>query len=425
MNIGILSSTSSFHHLAQLFAKTPGVDNVYHYGANKSLEETDNYHPQPGEIHLASNLTDNQAKEIIAKIQKDAGKKIDFIMASGTPVPAHNIIHDGLKFLGIPYFFIQPKLVRLEADKAFTKKMLAKIGIPHSTGEEITGKYLYENYKSLKPPFVLKVISAYQNGRQTHVVTEENFEEVFLDLFSVKDGQDPRCTNIRSNTKIFLEKFVKIKREYSYHFISNASGWKYLGTARDYKRVKEDDLGFNCASMGAYNTDDIDPQVHEYADKIYNHLKSHNYIYKGFMFLGIAVDENDVPIILEINARAGDPELQAILGSVKNNLADLFLACSLDLPIPDIVHNDNKTVTIRVVNSDYQWIRPASFLPKLGPLPENIICGIEGTDSFYIKHSVFTASNTTHKGASKILYDYLDKQYMGQYRYRRDIGILE
>jgi phosphoribosylamine--glycine ligase len=425
MNIGILSSTSSFHHLAQLFTKTLGVDNVYHYGAHKSLEENGNYHPRPGEVHFSSRLTDDQANEIVSRIQKDKDKKIDFIMASGTPVPANRIIHSGLKELGIPYFFINPKLVKLETDKGLTKRILSKIGIPHSVGEKITGEELYNNYRSLKAPFVVKIMGLWQYGRQTHVVTEENFERVFQDLFSHRDSREPRCTNIHNGTKILLEKFVNIKREYSYHFVSNATGWKYLGTARDYKRIREGDTGFNCASMGAYNTDDVDPRVHEYADKIYNHLKDHGHIYKGIMFLGIAVDENDVPIILEINTRAGDPELQAILGSVENNIADLFLACSLDLPIPDIIHNDKKIVTMRVVNTNYQWFRPPSFLPKFGPLPDNIMWGIEGVDQFYVKHSVFTASDATHEGASKILYDYLDKQHMGQYRYRRDIGILK
>jgi len=51
--------------------------------------------------------------------------------------------------------------------------------------------------------------------------------------------------------------------------------------------------------------------------------------------------------------------------------------------------------------------------------------GVEGTDPFYLKHSVFTASDTSHEAAAKKIYRYLDKQFVGQYTYRRDIGILK
>jgi len=420
MNIGVLSSTSSFHHLAQLFTNTAGVDNVFHYGANKALEETSVYHTRPLEIPYEK-LSDELAQHILSEIGKD---KVDFLLASGIPVPSCSALHNGLKELGIPYFFVSEKLTGLELDKNFTKKMLTKLGIPVSPGEQVDGKYLYENFKNIPRPFVVKLNYRYQYGRQTCIVNDENYNEVYLELFSDRVEAAPRVTNIPLNTNIHLEKFVNLKREYSYHLVSNATGWKYLGTARDYKKIEDGDLGFNCVSMGAYNVDDVDPRVHEYADKIINYLKDHGYVYKGIMFLGIGVDENDVPVVLEINTRAGDPELQVILGSIENNIADLFLACSTDSPIPDIVHNDKKCVTIRLVNTLYDWNWPASFLPKLNPCPDNIILGLEGTEQFRIKHSVVTTWDTTHEQASKTLYDYLDKQHVGQYRYRRDIGIL-
>jgi phosphoribosylamine-glycine ligase len=421
MNIGILSSVSSYHHLAQLFTNTSGVNNVFHFGANKTLSETEVYHPRPIEVPMAD-LKDHISNEIAALLKTE---KIDFLLASGIPVVYSSIIHNSLKESNVPYFFPSPELVRLESNKNLTKIMLNKIGIPNSPGEIYDGKQLFANFKSLPRPFVVKLNYVYQYGRQTYIVTDENYEEVFLDLFSDRTGFLPRITNITNDTNITIEKFVNLKREYSYHLVANASGWKYLGSARDYKKLEDGDIGFNSVSMGAYNIDDIDPQVHEYADKIINYLKNYGYPYKGFMFIGIGVDENDVPLVLEINTRSGDPELQVILGSIENNLADLFLACSTDAPIPDIVHNNNKSVTVRLVNTHYNWQWPASFLPKLNPCPDNIICGLEGVDRFHIKHSVFTTSDTTHEQASKTLYEYLDKQQVGQYRYRRDIGLLK
>jgi hypothetical protein len=64
----------------------------------------------------------------------------------------------------------------------------------------------------------------------------------------------------------------------------------------------------------------------------------------------------------------------------------------------DITHNDNKTVTIRLVNTVYDWSKPSSFLPKLENCAHPTLCiGLEGTDPVYLTHSVFTASDSTHE----------------------------
>jgi phosphoribosylamine-glycine ligase len=145
------------------------------------------------------------------------------------------------------------------------------------------------------------------------------------------------------------------------------------------------------------------------------------------MFVGIAIDENDVPTVLEINTRCGDPEINVILRSVDNNLADLMYAASTDNVIPDVVYNNLKTVTIRLVNSMYNWKEPATKLPNLTKVPDNICHSIEGGEGrkdFSITHSIFTCSTDTHENASKEIYNYLSTQDLGQYRYRSDIGIL-
>jgi phosphoribosylamine-glycine ligase len=421
MNIAIISSLASYQQISEMFLSESNVKNVYHYGAHSSVLSKNGYHPYPMEIPVMGEI-DDKVSTILNDL-KD--KNIDFVLASGLAVSSSELAHAKLKELGIPYFFVDIKLTALEKNKSLTKKMLNKIGIPTGEGDTVDGKYLFDNFKSIPRPFVIKMNFIFQYGRQTIIVTDENYEEVYLDLFSARLDSNIRITNINFNTNLIIEKFVKIKREYSYHLIANASGWKYLGSARDYKRINDNDEGFNSTSMGSYNIDDVDPIVHEYADKIIKFLKEQGYTYRGFMFLGIAVDENDIPVILEINTRSGDPEIVSILGSVENNLSTLFLSASKDEPIPDIVHNSSKTVTIRLINSVYDWTKPASFLPKLTQFPDDILFGLEGSEEFFIKHSLVTTSDTTHELAAKKLYQYLDKQFVGQYRYRRDIGILK
>jgi phosphoribosylamine--glycine ligase len=393
---------------------------VFHYGTNKSVTGSDNYFPFP--IGVPINKPAETELNIILDDIKD--KNLDYVLASSIPTAMSKHLHSKLQELNLPYFFVSPEMTALENNKTLTKQMLNFLKIPTGTGKEVTGKELFETFKTIPRPFVIKMNFIYHFGKQTILVDDNNWEEVYHDLFSIRLDDLGKITNIRLDAKIMLEEVVKIKKEYSYHMLVNDTNWQYLGSARDYKKIEDSDRGFNSVSMGAYNTDDVDPIVHQYADQIYNFLKSKGYKYTGFMFLGIAVDEQNIPHILEINTRAGDPEIQVILGSVKNNLGELFYAASANKEIPIVEHNNKKVVTVRLVNTIYDWTKPASFLPKLKEPTKDIICGIEGNER-YIKHSVFTTSDETHELAAKKIYDYLDKQFVGQYRYRRDIGILK
>ncbi len=428
MNIAILSSVCPYHHLAQLLKKE---SHVYHFGAAVGVNPTDNY--EPITTWLPYDLNVGNAMKRFADFSKD--KKIDFVLASGLPVPRSTFIHDYLKERKIPYLFVNPKVTDLERSKHLTKQLLAKCNIPTPNYQKIDGRHLYKNFKTIPRPFVVKLDFVYQSGRQTIVVDDGNYETVFEELFGYLVNGDAQLTNIALDTEIVLEEYLEIKREYSYHALFNQSNWKYLGSARDYKKLKEGDVGYNTVGLGCYNVE-ADPVVHEYADKIYNFLKDYlgrtKSFYRGFIFLGIAVDKNNIPHILEINTRSGDPELCSILGSIENDLSELFYAASADLPIPDVIHNNKSTVSIRVFNRIYDWLKPASFVPKFENIPDNIIQSIEtcagatmGIERYYIKHSLFTTTADTRQEAAKRIYDYLDTQYIGQFTYRRDIGYLE
>lgn len=430
MNIAILSSTSSYHHLAQLLAKESNVTNVFHFGANRALVEQDKYIP----FHMDL-PPDKSVYEQIKRVEEFIkNNKVDYVLASGLSIPRSQYLDEVLRDYKIPRFFVRPPLkdyeevypglTALEQDKGRAKKVLQSLGIPTGIGDTITGQELLARFKNIPRPFVVKLNYIYQHGRQTIIVDEENFEETYLDLFSKHTGDGFRITNIELTDTLVLENFIKIKREYSYHMMINASNWRYLGSARDYKKLNEGDTGFNTVSMGSYNVDDIDPMVHTYASKLFMWFNTRLSRNRGFIFLGIAVDENDVPVVLEINTRSGDPELQAILGSVENNLADFFLTASLNEEMPEITHNKTKTVTVRLVNRVYDWTKQASFLPQLATPPDGITHGLEGEER-YLKHSVFTATGMTHDEAANKIYKYLDQQPVGQYMYRGDIGILK
>jgi phosphoribosylamine-glycine ligase len=418
LNIAVLSNTASYHHVAKLLSKE---STVYHYGAHSSLHETENYCP----ITLVEKYN---TKLGLSKILNDIKhRKIDFLLSSGLELSANQPMQDSLSKLNIPYFFTNIKSAKLEYNKFHAKEILNELKIPTGTSiyNQVTGQFLFDNFYQIPRPFVIKIYQ-YQYGKQTTVVTEKNYQEVYLDLFSNKLGIDTRITNINDDWAMIIEKFINIKKELSCHYLVNEKDCRYIGSARDYKKIYDGDQGHNSRSLGAYNVNEVNSQIHNYAERIFNYLKTHNYQYKGFLFLGIAIDENDIPVVLEINTRSGDPEINVILESMKNNISELLLAASTNSRIPDIIHDNNKkTVSIRLINSVYNWQVPAVHLPKLTKVPDNICHALEGNEQGYITHSLFTASSNTYENASNSIYTYLGNQDLGQYRYRSDIGILK
>ena len=415
MTVAVLSSNSSYHQFAQLLSNT---DKVIHYGAPNDAIETDNYVPVPIEIPNDRYIEDN-----IFPIADIASRKADYVLASGIPPARSNYLHTELAKLNLPYFFPDKDLTALEMNKALCKKMLMHLGIPTAPGKVISGAELYTQFNLLPKPFVIK-LSKYLHGRQTIIVDEENAHDVYDDLFSDQTEKIGRLTNIKSTDDVLIEDYIKLDREYSYHALLNNSNWQYLGSARDYKKRYDNDTGFNYDSAGSYSLFNVDQVVHEYADKIYNFLKEYK-CYKGFLFLGIGITTDGTPIVLEINTRAGDPELQVILPVVNNNLSELFKTASTDAMIPTITYNQKSAVTISVLNRQHDWTKAATYLPELKNLPNDIMCGTENYQTIYAKHSAFTCVADTITEASTRLYKYLDTQYMGQFGYRRDIGILK
>lgn len=382
MNITLISKSSSYEHLASKFR-----------GQGHNVE-----------------ISYEQAPKM--------GMKPNFVLASGIPICRDSYVHTMLINNKIPYFFVNNKCTEYENDKFVTKRMLKELNIPTPYGVLVSGSELKTNFRNYKTPFVVKINYAYFYGRQTIIVTEENKEEVYTSLFS------KGIYHIKENASIVVEDYVELEREYSYHALFNYNCWRFFGAARDYKKIEDGDKGYNSVSCGAYSTQDVDKVVHEYADKIHRHFKKLNLMYRGFIFLGIGVRKDGTPMILEINTRSGDPELQVMVECIENDLARLFLDASCDYRLPEIKFNGKQAVTVSLINKQYDWTVPAYDLPDLKDIPSNITYSKDHF-SDNLKHGVLTAVADTREKASKIIYDYLDTQYIGQYRYRKDIGLLK
>jgi phosphoribosylamine--glycine ligase len=107
-----------------------------------------------------------------------------------------------------------------------------------------------------------------------------------------------------------------------------------LPAARDHKRLGDGDSGPNTGGMGAYSPlPDLDDEavagvVARFHRPALAELARRGTPFGGALYAGLIMTPDRGPVLLEFNARFGDPETQAILPRVAVPLAPLLLAAA-------------------------------------------------------------------------------------------------
>jgi phosphoribosylamine--glycine ligase len=107
-----------------------------------------------------------------------------------------------------------------------------------------------------------------------------------------------------------------------------------LPAARDHKRLGDGDTGPNTGGMGAYSPlPDLDEAaaaaiVARFHRPALAELARRGTPFRGALYAGLMLTADGGPVLLEFNARFGDPETQAILPRLDVPLAPFLLAAA-------------------------------------------------------------------------------------------------
>jgi phosphoribosylamine--glycine ligase/phosphoribosylaminoimidazole synthetase len=216
----------------------------------------------------------------------------------------------------VPCFGPTAALARLESSKGFTRTLARTLGLPSpafhlaSSADEAI-----EWWHALGAAVVVK-LDGLAAGKG--VIVPDNDADT-----------EAAIRHLAAQGPIVLEERLT-GTECSLMAVCDGRVARPLPIAQDHKRIGEADTGPNTGGMGAYAPAPIpyDPAVltATFIQPVIDHLASVGAPYIGVLYAGLMLTPAG-PRLLEFNCRFGDPEAQAVLPLLTDDLAELALAC--------------------------------------------------------------------------------------------------
>lgn len=344
MNILVIGSGGREHTFAWKINQSPSVDKLFVAPGNGGTANV--------AINVAIDVCDFEAqKKFCLK------NNIDMVVV-GPEVPLVEGIYDffmndeQLKHINV----IGPSKegAQLEGSKSFAKYFMQRHNIPTAAFNEFNADNLTEGYIFIdenKAPFVLKA-DGLAAGKG--VVITEDKEEAKATLKEMIS--DAKFGNAGST--VIIEQFLK-GIEFSVFVLTDGENYVLLPNAKDYKRICEGDKGLNTGGMGAVSpvpfvTDELMQKViDKVVEPTVKGLKKEDIIYKGFIYVGLILVENE-PYVIEYNCRMGDPETEIVLPRIENDLVELFNAIKdQNLDKVKIEHSEKHGATVILASGGY------------------------------------------------------------------------
>lgn len=283
--------------------------------------------PSVGTIHVAPG---NAGTAMIATNHDvsagDVGRQVSLaqslnadLVVVGPEAPLVEGLSDALRAVGIPSFGPHANGAMLEGSKEFAKQVMLDLNIPTADVQHLTADSdLDEAVDRWGAPWVVKrdVLA----GGKGVVVTEDRAEALEFIRHSIQtDGM------------VLLEEFLA-GEEASMLVMMDESGFVALPCSQDHKRVGEGDVGLNTGGMGAYAPAPVATEavraraISEIVEPMHTHLSSQETPYRGCLYVGLMIDDDGAPSVVEYNVRFGDPETQVTVPLISSDLYELLLA---------------------------------------------------------------------------------------------------
>ena len=381
-------------------------------------------HCAPGNAGTAEIATNHAFDEVSDLVHLAFQLDVDFVVA-GPEAPLCGGLADQLGNMDIPCFGPVAALARLEGSKLHAKQVMSQNNVPtaafHVLGKDSDIDDALDDFSG-NPWVVKRDVLA---GGKGVVVTEDRDEAKQFILDS-----------IMSDRQVLLEEFLP-GDEASMLVIMDASGFVCLPASQDHKREFEGDKGRNTGGMGAYApapvyTEEVRSKtIERIVEPMHQALSSRRIPYRGVLYVGLMIDKNNDPYVVEFNVRFGDPECQITIPLIESDLGELLNAAACDkLSTIDVKFLDKHALTVVLAAENYPGSVEKGREINCVPSPSRdswvIHAGTKMENGQLVSSGgrvlSCTAISDTLEGAAHKAYALVEQIELAGSHFRRDIG---
>lgn len=317
MKVLVIGSGGREHAIAWKLLQSARITSLVMVPENAAALAQLRYQYFGKEIHAwTDSLKDLPA---LAAKTKEAG--FDFVVVGPDNALADGAV-DIFEKQGLKVFGPTQSAAKLESSKIFAKKIMQAANVPTAEAYEVysvaDAKTLLRDLNWQRKQWVIKA-DGLALGKGVEIC--ENLQQALEAIERLK----------QFSQAFIIEERLRGK-EISWLAFCDGDTCSLLAPARDYKTLTEDPLSPNTGGMGAVCPVPLeDPKLADkIRDKVFlptlSEMKKRGTPYKGILYAGLMIHEEDV-WVLEYNARFGDPEAQALLPLMAEDLLEWCEAC--------------------------------------------------------------------------------------------------
>jgi phosphoribosylamine--glycine ligase len=311
MNVLLIGSGGREHAIALALARSPSLARLSIAPGNPGMAEV-------GEI-VALDAADHAG---VARFcaENDIG-----LVVVGPEQPLVDGLADALCAAGVAVFGPSKAAARLEGSKGFVKDLCRAHAIPTADYARFSDQdAALAHVRAKGAPIVVKADGLAAGKGVVVAETLEDAERAVEAMFSGAFGA--------SGAEVVIEEKLE-GEEISFFALCDGARALPFASAQDHKRVGEGDTGPNTGGMGAYSpapaaTAEVEAQImSRIVEPTLEAMRAMGAPFCGALFAGLMLT-TDGPKLIEFNVRFGDPETQAMLPRLEDDLLELMLAAA-------------------------------------------------------------------------------------------------